>query len=559
VLRHRTGPPGLRKLCRKRRSLTATIISFQSGLKIVSRYSSIAEAASALRAGETSAVALLEEVSAIADRLDGRLAVFERRDSETALAAAKRADNELRAGNDRGLLHGIPVGVKLTISRDAHVFRRIEEAGAVVLGATSSVECADPFGKQLLPRNPWDLTRTPGGSSAGSSSGVAAGFFLGALGGDTGGSNRIPAAFTNVSALKPTHGIVGRSGVVPLSPTCDAIGPIARSADDLRALLAAIAGEDPDDPATHGAPSLKTFVPTGRRLDGVRIGVDYLDRYAAPRQVPSVRARLAEAAAILGQTGATIVDVEIPLFRELCIARIVTFAAESAVLNRKILQRNPAALERTTRELASVGYAYTAADYVQAQRVRHAGQRALAALFEQVDVIFTPTTAAPAPRIPEAPDPDLTRTDPAGLNAYCGIWNLAGNPAVSIPAGFASNGLPVSIQVVGRPFEDLFVLHVGDVFQSISDVHRQRPPREPASVDDEPVRAGSPEPAGDPLEPALSRALADLPRLYGVNLEEAEIETLRRVLPVRRATIAGFDAIPEERFKLLTPVSRIAF
>ena len=274
-----------------------------------------------------------------------------------------------------------------------------------------------------------------------------------------------------------------------------------------------------------------------------------------------MRSRLQDAVEVLRRAGASVVEFDIPLFRELCIARIVTFAAELAVLNRKTMQSDPESLERTTRELASVGYTYTAVDYVQAQRVRRAGQHALAGTFGTLDVIVTPTTAGPAPLLRTGPDPDLTRTDPTGLNAYCGIWNAAGNPALSIPAGFNAAGLPLGIQLVGRPFEDEFVLHVGEVFQNLTDWHLRAPPFPAPALDDRGVDPGSPandaEKRKDPaLAPDLARALAELPRLYGVNLAVPEVETLARILPARRATIAAFDAISEGRIEELTPVFR---
>jgi aspartyl-tRNA(Asn)/glutamyl-tRNA(Gln) amidotransferase subunit A len=525
----------------------------------MSEFRSVAEAGAALRARRISAVELVEEAYRRADDLDPQLGVYEQRFTQSAVDAARRVDGDLKRGVDRGPLHGIPVAVKHIITRHAPAFARLEQAGAIVLGATTSVECANPRGNSPLPRNPWDLTRTPGGSSAGSASGVAAGLFIGALGEDTGGSNRIPAAFTGTSALKPTHGLVPRNGAVPLSPGCDSIGPMARSAADLRALLAPLVGPDPGDPSSLDVPSPKPFDGRGKDLDGVRIGVDYLDRFRYPQQDPAVRSRLTDAVEVLKRAGATVVEIEIPLHRELSIARIVTFAAESALLNRDIMRSDPASLERTTRELAQIGYAYTAVDYVQAQRVRHAGQRALAETFRTVDLLLTPTTSAPAPRLPTEPDLDLTRTDPTGLNGYCGTWNATGNPALAVPAGFNAAGLPLGVQFIGRPFEDELVLSVGEAFQNLTDWHLSVPQFPPPVRADIALKAGGSAGVvandGIPAREAID-ALAALPQLHGVDLDAAELTILRRVLSARRAAVATLEKIPSPWLEELTPVFR---
>ncbi|HVW18921.1 MAG TPA: amidase [Solirubrobacteraceae bacterium] len=456
----------------------------------------LTEAASRLRAGELTSAALLEAALARADAQDERLAVYLARFDETAREAARRADEELAAGIDRGPLHGIPVGVKDVLAaregpttaqslvldpawgrgRDATVVARLREAGAVLTGKTTTMEFAaglpDPSKPFPLPRNPWDPERWPGGSSSGSAAGVAAGVFLAAIGTDTGGSIRLPAAYCGVCGLMPTYGRVPRSGCLPGAYTLDRIGPIAPSARDCGALLGAIAGPDPTDPSAADEPvgDLRCADADGS-LAGVRVGVERA-HHLSDGDDPALAGAFDAAVAELEAAGAEVTEVVLPRFEQALAAMAVVSSSETLAYHHADLRRRWEHYFAGTRQLAAIGALFSGADYVQAQRVRRVVQRDVARLLEAVDLVVGPTAATGAPTYEEiAPYP--TVVDLPGWNTP--YWSFVGLPALAVPIGFTADGLPLSMQLVARPFEEALLVRAGDAYQRRTDWHLRRP------------------------------------------------------------------------------------
>ncbi|NUS91492.1 MAG: amidase [Nocardia sp.] len=457
----------------------------------------LTEAAAALRRRETTATELVETALAAADTADAGLGVYLTRFDDRARAAAARTDAKIEAGLPIGPLEGIPLGVKdiLACSQgpttaqslvldpawaatagDCTVVRRLEQAGAVVTGKTTTMEFAigapDPDKPFPVPRNAWDPARWAGGSSSGSGSGVAAGMFCAAIGTDTAGSIRIPAAYNGITGLKPTFGRVPKSGVVPLGYTLDHIGPMARSAADCAAVLAAIAGHDTADPYSSPSPVADYTGALTGDLRGVTVGVDDLDRYAAggiDRAQPELFRAAIDA---LRESGATVVPVEVPMYPELTAIDIVVMLAEAHAYHRHTLRTRWNDYGRATRVILAGGAAISGPDYVQAQRVRRIAAQRMAELLGTVDLVVTPTGHLGAPAL-AALDP----LDPLGVlpSLHTPYWNPLGNPTLDVPIGLSVDGSPLSMSISGALFAEAAVLRAGDAFQRRTDHHLRRP------------------------------------------------------------------------------------
>lgn len=393
-----------------------------------------------------------------------------------------------------GPLHGIPIGLKdLLVARDgpttaqsivhdpewggghdATAVARLRASGAVITGKTTLNEfgCGEYGASEAFPAptNPWDPSRWAGGSSSGSAAGIAAGFFLGALGSDTGGSLRIPAACCGVSALKPTFGLVPTSGFVPFAFSFDHIGPMGRSIRDCGHLLRAIAGHSSHD-AYSATRALAPFVLDGTGLDGVRVGVVREHHFPAGTD-PSLAPVFDTALGVLEQRGATLHEVRLPHYVEASAAFMLIETAEALAYHRERLQERWSDYTAGSRLLFATGALASAADYVQAQRVRRVVQLETARLFEHVDVIATPTTATPALRFEDMAAMDLDAMMSLFFTQY---WNLTGNPALSVPMGMAA-GAPLGLQLIGRPFEDGDLIRAADAYQHATGWHLQSPP-----------------------------------------------------------------------------------
>ncbi|WP_020500509.1 amidase [Sciscionella marina] len=459
----------------------------------------IAEAAAALRSGATTAVELLRSRLTAADAHDTDLGVYLSRFDDTAFAAAARADAELATGQDRGPLHGIPFGVKDCIAaeegtvtaqstvpgaalrQDAPVVARLRAAGAVLTGKTTMMEFAigapDPDAPFPLPRNPWHTAHYTGGSTSGSASGIAAGMFLGGLGTDTAGSIRYPAAACGVTGLKPTFGLVPKSGCIPLGDSHDHVGPLAATAWDCAMILSVIAGSAPDDPSSTGRGFTARAGHRGRPLAGQRIGLTRLPG-GNPDVCPELGPALDAAVTELRACGAEVVPVELPWYEELTWVARLGLAAEAFAYHATGLREHWLEYGPGTRMAIVRGSLISAGDFVQLQRVRRAGQRKLAELFTGVDLVVTPTSTHGAPEFRRL------CTDGMAETAFTAYWNAVGNPAVSVPMGFTAEGLPLGMQIAGRPFEDAGVLAAADAYQSRTDWHRRSPALSVAAVEE---------------------------------------------------------------------------
>jgi aspartyl-tRNA(Asn)/glutamyl-tRNA(Gln) amidotransferase subunit A len=295
--------------------------------------------------------------------------------------------------------------------------------------------------------------------------------FLAGIGTDTGGSIRIPAAFCGVSGLMPTFGRVPKSGCVPLGYTLDHIGPLARSAADCAAFLGVIAGYDPSDPYCVDRPVPDFVGALSGDLAGVRIGVERAHHSPSDGD-PAMPGCLEAALEALASLGATIVDVDIAHYNEVVAAGMITMSCEALAYHRNDLADRWDDYFRATRPYVALGALVSGADYVQAQRVRRVGQAELAGLFGEVDLIVTPTAAVGSPRLDQM-------TDGVGdlLNkVYTPYWDAVGNPVLVVPMGFTEAGLPLSLQMAARPFDEALLVRAGDAFQRATEWHLQVPP-----------------------------------------------------------------------------------
>jgi aspartyl-tRNA(Asn)/glutamyl-tRNA(Gln) amidotransferase subunit A len=460
----------------------------------------IAELAERLRSKQLSPVELAAASIDRAQATEPALNSFITITGEQAMVAAHQAEAEIAAGNYRGPLHGIPFvtkdlfwtkGVRTTSGsradegfvpdEDATVVRLLREAGAFSIGKTNMSEWAfsitgynTHFG---WPNNPWALDRMPAGSSSGTGSAVTAGVAPMGLGTDTGGSIRAPASFCGLTGLKPTYGLVSRHGVTPLSWSLDHAGPLAHTAEDVALTMDVLARHDPRDPfSARPAPiDFTTHLRDG--VAGLRIGVpreyvwDVLDG--------EVEASVREAIATLERLGATVVEASVP---ELAWASqmggVLTVTESAAYHGERVLREGDLYDQRTRRRIES-GLFISAATYHQAQRVRTMVGMGLARVFGEVDLLATPTM--PVTALPQ--EIALTATELNGesyptsnlMTRLTQIFNVNGHPALSAPCGFSTSGLPIGLQLVGRPFEDALVVQAAHAYQGATDWHARRP------------------------------------------------------------------------------------
>jgi aspartyl-tRNA(Asn)/glutamyl-tRNA(Gln) amidotransferase subunit A len=439
--------------------------------------------AAELRAGNISSVELTTAALERTQRLDPKLNAFITVTAGSALRAARRADEELRAGQDRGPLHGIPIALKdLFLTRgvrttggsllyehyvpdiNAAVVERLTAAGAVLTGKLNmhelayGITSANPhFGPV---RNPWNTAHSPGGSSGGSGAAVAAGFVFAAMGSDTGGSIRIPASFCGVAGIKPTYGRVSRYGTFPLGYSLDHMGPLARSVRDAAVVLNAIARHDPRDPASSPR-AVEDFVPeAGVSIRGVRIGVP--ENYYFDRVDPDVEAGVRGLLRLAATLGAEIRPVRVPDIAALnAVARVILLAEASAVYESQMQDRSKFGVD--VLALLDQGRLIPATDYVNAQRLRRRLRQQFAELWRDVDCLVAPATPAPAPRIGQSTVTLGGEEEDVRLAAtrFARGINVLGLPAVSLPCGLTAEGVPAGAQIIGPAFSEAALARVG--------------------------------------------------------------------------------------------------
>jgi aspartyl-tRNA(Asn)/glutamyl-tRNA(Gln) amidotransferase subunit A len=463
----------------------------------VTEFPTISDALDGLRENKVTATELLSRAIATADALDEELGIYIDRYDQQALETAGRADAVYAAGSQAGPLEGIPLGIKDIISTiegrttaqslvldpawgagqgDAVVVQRLRSAGGVITGKTTTMEFAigspdwsKPF---PIPKNPWNTDHWPGGSSSGTGNGVAAGAFLGGLGTDTGGSIRMPAAYCGISGIKATFGRVPKSGCAPLGYSLDNIGPMARSARDCAIMLQVLAGYDASDACAVAEPVADYLSGLTGDLTGLRIGVDSLAQHVGEDGDPATVGLLDAAISVLAEAGATVTGVELPFYPEVVAATGVTLRSEAFAYHAPDFRDRWEDYFRSTRTGVGSAAAYSGADYVQAQRVRHVGKKAADALFADFDVILTPTASTPAMSL------EVVQALPGSwfrLN-HTSYWNALGNPALSVPMGFNAAGLPMGMQIVTKPFDEATAFKVGEAYQRTTGWHLAVPP-----------------------------------------------------------------------------------
>ncbi len=452
----------------------------------------IESASTALLSGQITSRDLVESSIRRANRLDGVIATYISRFDTEALAAADAADDELAAGNCRGPLHGVPIAIKDMIAAkegpttgqsstlaadwwsgiDSPVVSRLRNAGAVITGKTTTLEFASGFppldGSSLVPRNPWNVEAWSGGSSSGSGNGLAVGIFAAALGTDTGASIRMPAAFCGISGLLPTYGSVSNSKTLLLSPSLDRTGPMAHTALDCRTMFRVMRGID-NETSSRTRPDSLSLVGD---LSGLRVGV-VRNHHFPEGADPICEPVFDRAIMVLSNRGAIVTEVDLPLYQETTTAAAITSYAEGFNEHRSRLAEKWKEYLPGTKRVIGLGAFVGAADYIQAQKVRMAAQEKLSELFRSQDILVMPTASAEAF--------DLKSIEKTGLltkmaQVHTFYWNAVGNPVLALPMGVGSTGLPLGMQIAGRPFEEEMILDVGEQFQNDTKWHLRVPP-----------------------------------------------------------------------------------
>ncbi len=452
----------------------------------------IAEAATLIRAKTLSPVELTQAFMTRIKALDGRLNSYLLLLEEQAMARARQAEAEIAAGGWKGPLHGIPIGLKDIYNtagirttghsalfkdhvptEDAFTVRLLREAGAVITGKLSTWEFAIGGSSFDLPwppaRNPWDLTRDPSGSSSGSGAAVAAGLVTGAMGTDTGGSIRGPAAWCGIAGHKPTYGLLSRRGILPLSFSLDHAGPMCWTSEDCALMMRALAKHDPLDAASANVAVPDFAGALGGGLAGLRVGVVRHFFETDLSTDADVIAALANSLLALRDLGATVRDVTLAPFGVYGDTGSLISRTEAYAFHQHWLRETPELYGAFGRQRLMAGAFVAAADYVNAQRQRAKLIAELAEVMQTVDVLVFPTARCAARPIGE--DSMATGYQPFFNRAF----NVTGSPALSICNGYSDAGLPLSLQIGGRPFEDALVLKVGDALERALGTRSRRP------------------------------------------------------------------------------------
>lgn len=459
-------------------------------------WDSLTELSRKLAQGETTSVEIVTACLARIEALDGKLHAFIDVYRDDAQAMARAADRERRAGNVRGPLHGLPIALKDLLhltgrqttagskswvgrmsDHTATAVERLLAAGMIPLGKTHMVEFAfggwgrnQPMG---APWNPWDMAthRVAGGSSSGSAVAVAGGMAPAALGSDTGGSIRIPAALCGLTGLKVTYGLISLYGAVPLSTTLDSLGPITHTVDDAAWLTAAMAGPDPRDPATLNAPPFDRAAAMHGPPDirGMRIAALASEQFTAD-VIPDARRVQGEMIALLRELGAVVEEVPVPIdFEDLMVRNGRLIATEAYAFHRGYIADENLPLDPWVRKRLLGGKAITAADYIDDLAYKRNAAAQFAEWMRGRDALLTPTlpvTAMPVADVDEAATP---------LATYTRVANFLGACALSLPAGFDAGGLPIGMQFLGAPFTEVTLVRIGRAVQSASQWHVRRP------------------------------------------------------------------------------------
>lgn len=504
-------------------------------------YLTIAEAARLIEQKQLSPVELTTALIRRAEALDPQLNAYLLLTADRAVDQARQAEQEIMAGGYRGLMHGIPfalkdiyatAGIRTTghsricldtvPSADATTVRKLYEAGAVLTGKLATHEFAHGGPSFDLPwppaRNPWNREHFTGGSSSGSGAAVAAGFVPAALGSDTGGSIRGPAALCGIVGLKPTYGLVSRYGVHANSFSFDHAGPMTWTVEDCAIVLQAIAGHDPNDPASATQPVPDYRAGLTGVIKGLRIGVVrhlHEDDCAVTQEVS---AALEEALAVLRSLGAALGEVRLRPAQDYYDVKVTIAESELLAVHEEALRIRPGDFGEDFLGRVLPAVLVSGRDYVQAQRERRRMLAEMAPVYANYDVLVTATAGAPAPRLGTWRTIEFWKR--ASLTTP---FNVTGGPALAQCIGFSSNGLPLSMQVAGRPFDDATVLRVADAYERATPWRTKRPRLDPdASFPTAPPPVPDPEPAE--IDAATGERVAIACRAAGLTLSDRQFE-----------------------------------
>jgi aspartyl-tRNA(Asn)/glutamyl-tRNA(Gln) amidotransferase subunit A len=439
--------------------------------------------------------ATLARIASVNPVLCAYISVFE----EQARQVARAAEMLIMAGHDLGPLHGVPIALKDNVAtkgqrttagskiladwlpaHDATVASRLRRAGAVIVGKLNMHEFAwggtsdNPHYGAV--RNPWNTDRFPAGSSGGSGAAVAARACFGAIGTDTGGSIRLPSAINGIVGLRPTYGRVSNHGIVPLAWSMDTAGPMTRTVADCALIFGAFAGHDPADPASANVATHDYLSRLEGGVTGLRIGVvpDYFFRHLQP----PVHAAVMAALKTLEDAGAEVVDVPIQNIHGNISAQLTIESAEPSTYHQRWLRDRPEDYGADVRVLLKVGEMLLATHYLQAQRYRSLLRNEFLEAFKKVDIFLCPTlpftatlVGATKVVIEDGVEEDML----SAIMQYTGVPSLTGLPALAVPCGFDGDGLPVGMQLIGKPFDEATLFRVGATYQSLTGFHLKAP------------------------------------------------------------------------------------
>ncbi len=455
----------------------------------------VAQLGELIRSGEVSPVEATEAYLERVNALNGDIRAYLTVTGDLARQAARDAEAEIASGNYRGPLHGVPVAVKDQIYTqgirttggspvfnefvpefDATVIARLKEAGAVLLGKLNMTEFATTGLSHQFdpPRNPWAHDRSSGGSSSGSGAATAAFMCAAALGEDTGGSVRFPAAWCGLAGLRPTWGLISRFGVMPGVRSMDTIGSLGRTVEDCAIVLQAIAGHDPQDRMTHQEPIPDYRSSLTGDVSGLRIGI--LREVIYHSSVDGEMGKsIFEAGNVLSKLGANVEEVSVPMAAH---AGPINggIRVEAPTTYRNLLLQRPQDIAHDNRIGYMVNAILPSTYYYKAVQLRTLLRAQVLRTLEDVDLLLLPTVGVPAQ--PLTTDPQITGPENVNRTPYLltTVPSLANIPALSVPCGFSAGGLPLSLQIAGRPFDDATVLRAGHAYEQATKWHTRRPP-----------------------------------------------------------------------------------
>jgi aspartyl-tRNA(Asn)/glutamyl-tRNA(Gln) amidotransferase subunit A len=461
----------------------------------------LSEASQLVRTKKMSPVELTQQCLSRIERLNPKLNAFITVTADSAVAEARQAEAEVRHGRWRGPLHGIPIalkdlvhmaGVRTTAgsgvfkdrvpTEDAEIVRRLKAAGAVFLGKLNLQECAyggsSAIGHFGPVHNPWNLDYSPGGSSGGSAAAVAARLCFAAIGTDTGGSIRQPAAYCGVVGLKPTYGRVSTSGVIPLSWSLDHVGPITRTAMDAALMLNVIAGYDPQDTTSIDAPVPDYVAAIADSTSSLRLGIPRA--YFYDKLHPDIQAAMETALSILQTITASEHDVAPPLTDATYSSWMdpygAIFTAEAYAYHKDYIAKDPELYQAPTLKRLRTGAEVTTGTYIQSRRWLDQVRRSIADAFDSVDLLITPTVRVPPFTIADLQaHSDTVRAKELTMLHNTKPWNFPGLPTISVPNGFTRTGLPIGMQITGAPGGEATVLRLANAYEQATEWHKRKP------------------------------------------------------------------------------------